>query len=356
MTPMRLRSSIPLLAFPLMLQAALCDEVQAPSLQSGAIIEISGGYLSGTGVPSAGRRGPTEAEQSYRLIVREVQPIDDSEYYLDECGLQPVTFDGQGTVTYLVYRAQADIGSQLAFNVDVADGNKRLTFCFARSDSPQESACRGMNVPAMIRWDSRDGNVYRGRIYGVLFHPGLKEMINFAWAPITITVPEPGEPLRLDGAGGESSSAKAAEEVTLTKEQACEAIGKRMSITVKSPVDVAAMRSFYAPEVRRLASDKIIQRDEIISLTSKVVESWSQRNLRLIEAGFKGSRLEMVVQYRFSNKQGKTNDSYAKILLDFDRNGQVCGMSEEFSKDRPKLSTGMTPLEYPGEHDVSSED
>lgn len=45
-----------------MLQAALCGEVQAPSLQSGAIIEISGGYLSGTGVPSAGRRGPTEAE------------------------------------------------------------------------------------------------------------------------------------------------------------------------------------------------------------------------------------------------------------------------------------------------------
>ena len=58
-------------------------------------------------------------------------------------------------------------------------------------------------------------------------------------------------------------------------------------------------------------------------LTSKVVESWSQRSLHLIEAGFKGSRLEMVVQYRFSNKQGKTNDSYAKILLDFDRNGQV---------------------------------
>ena len=356
MTPMRLRSSIPFLVFPLMLQAALCDEVQAPSLQRGAIIEISGGYLSGTGAPSAGRRGPTEAEQSYRLIVREVQAIDASEYYLDECGLQPVTFDGQGTVTYLVYRAQADIGSQLAFNVDVADGNKRLTFCFARTETPLKSACRGMTVPAMIRWDSRDGNVYRGRIYGVLFHPGVKEKVEFSWSPISITVPEPGETLRLDETRGESSSASATTSFQLTKDQACEAIGKRMSITVKSPVDEASMRSLYAPEVRRLASDKIIQRDEIISLTSKVVESWSQRNLRLIEAGFKGSRLEMVVQYRFSNKQGKTNDSYAKILLDFDRNGQVCGMSEEFSKDRPKLSTGMTPLEYPGEHDVSSED
>ncbi len=388
---MRSRLTILNLILLLCVQAPAPADIQGPSLASGAIIEISGGMPSEQEIRRYKRKHGSKPEpRSLRLEVRSVQPLDGCEYYLDDCGLKPVTLDGETTVTYFGYFAPPSGGAQLTFNVEREVEGKTLTFCFCLRESSKESACRGAGVAASIIWDSREGNVYRGRIKGVLFHPGMRDnILSFQWKPITLTVPGPGESLPMKDLPAENSSSSASSSassppsassssadsgsssqsdeqptpvspaatgVTLSEDLAREAVGRRLKITVQKPVDTELMQSFYAEKVYRLASGSMISRDEIIRLTSKVVGNWSRRGIKLLEAGYSGPSLEMIVQYQFSHPDGRENNSFAKIRLDFDAQGKVCGMSEQFANDRPSLSPGVKPLDYRGEKNITSVD
>lgn len=392
--------------FEFCLLAVLCApsaswaDIQGPSLERGAIIKIEGGMPSAREVRRyKHKHGRPPKPWPLRLVVREVQALGGCEYYLDGCGMKPVTLNSNPVVSYLGYYA-ADSGVvSLMFNVERQIDGKSETYCFCYRKATNEAVLRGAGVPAEIRIDKRDGNTYYGRINGVLFHPGKDDEMVFQWAPIMITVPAPGEslpwtevepppdsstegsdaqssaadvgvspdseptkdsgerpPVAADG-GASSESASASKEgeepAALTEEQVQSIIAKRLAIIVQRPVNTALIEDLYAEQVYRLATGDFSPRERVVQMTSRIVERWDQRSVDFLEAGYTGSHLEIIIQYHFSREGGKTDDSFCKIVLEFNSDGKICAMSETFSEDtKPELSEGLERLDYRGEKTV----
>lgn len=374
--------------FEFCLLAAFCApfaswaDIQGPSLERGAIIEIEGGMPSAREVRRyKHKHGKLPDPQTLRLEVREVQALDGCEYYLDGCGLKPVTLDGSPTVSYLGYSAADSGETSLMFNVERQIDGKPVTYCLCYRIVKSESVLRGTGVPAAIRIDKREGNTYTGRINGVLFHPGQDDVLIFQWSSVTITVPAPGEslpltevepaptpdssaegsdaqpPLAADGGAssdGTSVSDDGTETAALSEEQLQGIVAKRLAIIVQKPVNTALIEELYAEQVRRLASGDVVPRERIVQMTTRVVERWDRRSVTFHEAGYAGSHLEMIVQYHFSRDGGKTDNSFCKIVLEFDGDGKVCAMCETFSAEKPELSQGLKGLDYRGEKTVTA--
>lgn len=168
-------------------------EVQAPTMERGAIIIIDGGKMSYRKAREYRRKYRKDpAPQQLRITVRELQPVGGNLYYLEGSGQRPVTLESGDRVTYFGYCAA---GSQayISFNVMAGEGETAKPFYMRRAAYSDERVARGAGTPLEVRITEQNGNTYKGICHGIYYGRDRDEQVTFSAAPITIMIPGEGE-------------------------------------------------------------------------------------------------------------------------------------------------------------------
>lgn len=201
-------------------------EVQAPSLDRGAIIILDGGKLSFRKAREYRRVHKKDADAvQLKFIVREIQKVGKEEYYMDKCGLREASYGGEGHVVYLGYAVADGGGAYLAANVAVPEnGNETMYFLRIRYNSDERIAY-GAGEAASLTLREMDGNTYRGTVRASFFRSDDRDSaILFDGTPVTIIVPAEGEsfpdPASTAASGGGQDDKKQAASTEPAKPQA----------------------------------------------------------------------------------------------------------------------------------------
>lgn len=170
-------------------------EVQAPSLERGAMIILDGGKLSFRKAREYRRVHKKDADAvQLKFIVREIQKIGKEEYYMDECGLREASYGGEGHVVYFGYAAGDGGRAYMAANVAVPENGKETMYFLRIRYNSDERIAYGSGEAASLTLREMDGNTYRGTVRASFFRSDDRDAaILFDGAPVTIIVPAEGE-------------------------------------------------------------------------------------------------------------------------------------------------------------------
>lgn len=355
---------------------ASAAEVDAPALSRGAVITISDGQISKRDAITYRRKhGKSPEPVNLTMTVREVLDIDGISCYMDACTLRPTTTDGFAKTLVVAYCTQGSRAELLLNAVKNDGGTEHPYYLRQRANYDPMHLARGGGSGIALRFSRRDGeHTWHGAAFGVLYCPTQKLCYQFNNAPVVMTLPPEGEQIPDPVAPAEpvceptppsaepDSGTAAVPDVPITTPSPGEPAGatlpafdlqdiirKRMQMMIGKPVDVALMESFYAEKVTNLKDGKVKNRRDIIAATERMVGEWPRRGVYLLDAGYDGQRLEILVVFSFSNDKMKDHSQYCKITLDFDADGKVNAMSEQFADSKHSLTPGFVPVKYTGE-------
>lgn len=363
----------------------VAEEIVAPSLKKGAIISISNGLLSRRDAQTYLRKFKNSPDPcKIDIIVREVVPIGSIESYLDSAGLQEASVEGFRAAPIVMYSTKGKYAELVLNAVSSTSGSGASYYLRSANRFKTDFLERGGGSGAVIEFISCEDHSWFGIINGYFYSPQDKLSYQFKDAPFILDVPKEGttieemiaqknklvdladdeelapdldpsqtydvQPVPTPQADAPQPSAvevPASPNISLQ-----EIIRKRLNMMVAKPVDEALMQSFYAEKVTRLTDGKVVKRADIIDATRRMVEAWPRRGVSLISAGYNGRQLEMLLVFSFSDGQGNEDAQYGKITLDFDAEGKVNGMSEQYASTKHKPTAGFVPVEYEGEKTV----